>query len=654
MGRLNPRSDRRKAARRGEQRRRADLRSAPPRAARRRVFLSLLLALGILSLAGWRLAAGRGAPSHPSQDAPEVQPVDEEGRLYDAIGTRPDDPESRLELARYYARKERLPEAIWEYLEAVASRSHASDAQGELALAMGRLGLSRAAIALLEPQVDRSPALRGVLAELQLRAGNPEQAVALLTGRSGGASVASGAGMTLGRAYLALGRLAAAREAFQQHARARPEDAEGEFWLGRVAWLTDQADTARRHWQRGADMATSDPRFPYSLGLSYAADGVAESVDRAGQAFDEAVRRDPRYVPALIQLGLLFHRHRRYPEAVRHFRHAIDIAPTQPEAHRRLADTLEALGERADSHRRRGLYYSLTDQPARALVEYERLQALHPDGIDAVILIVQSQVQMNRNEQAVTVLERALKRHPRHPALLERLATLSVLLHTPREAEAVCREWLRGDAKAARAYWVLGRAAFSDHRVEEARRHYETAVALAPADAELHYALGGALEQIGRGEDRSRALTLLRRAVELAPRAPDYRYRLGIAYQQRGEWEAARRELLAAIRLEPGHTGAYNSLTQVAQALQKSHQVRLWAQALRSVQERHGAETRFRLEAGARPCDPAGWFALAQTLLREGAWEKAHGPLEQALWLRPDWPEARRALARITALRAAL
>jgi tetratricopeptide (TPR) repeat protein len=411
---------------------------------------------------------------------------------------------------------------------------------------------------------------------------------------------------------------------------------------------------ARGLWERAAAVAPKDPRFPYSLGLSYARDAAPGSVDRAGQAFDEALRRAPRYAPAYVQLGLLFQRHRRYRDAARHLLQAIEITPTDPEPHRHLADTLAALGERAEAVRRRGLYYSLSDQPARAILEYEQLQAIDPGGIDAPLLISQSCVQMRQNERAVAVLEQALKRQPRNPVLSERLATLYVLLHSPKEAEATCREWLRGDPEAARARWVLGRAAYADHRIEEAARQYEEALTRAPGEAEFCFALGGALEQLAGADRRPRALALLGRAVELKPDVPEYRYRLGVAYQQRGEWEPARRELLATLDLDPRHAGAYNALTQVAQGVRQPHQVRLWAEAMRAVQDRQREETSDRLDAGARPRDPAVWFALAQTLLRAGELEKAQGQLEQSLWLRPDWPEARRALARVAALRAVM
>jgi len=456
-----------------------------------------------------------------------------------------------------------------------------------------------------------------------------------------------------GELAAALGRLrlhgVAIRLLEEQMRRGSPA-AEHRCELAELYLSTGSPERAAAVLTTSVDGGRAAPEAGLTLGRAYLALG---RVAAARDAFRQYVRGAPGDPEGEFWLGRVAWVSGQATVA-RHFLQAIEITPTDPEPHRHLADTLAALGERAEAARRRGLYYSLSDQPARAILEYERLQAIDPGGIDAPLLISQSCVQMRQNERAVAVLEQALKRHPRNPVLSERLATLYVLLHSPKEAEATCREWLRGDPEAARARWVLGRAAYADHRIEEAARQYEEALTRAPGEAEFCFALGGALEQLAGADRRPRALALLGRAVELKPDVPEYRYRLGVAYQQRGEWEPARRELLATLDLDPSHAGAYNALTQVAQGVRQPHQVRLWAEAMRAVQERQREETSDRLEAGARPRDPAVWFALAQTLLRAGELEKAQGQLEQSLWLRPGWPEARRALARVAALRAVM
>src|SRR5213078_832448 len=103
------------------------------------------------------------------------------------------------------------------------------------------------------------------------------------------------------------------------------------------------------------------------------------------------------------------------------------------------------------------------------------------------------------------------------------------------------------------------------------------------------------------------------------------------------QWEAARREFLATLSLDPDRSAAYNGLTQVAQGLRRPHQVALWARAMRAVQARLRDEQRQRREAGEHPRDATRFYLLAQTLLRSGQLPAAQSQLEQALQLRPGW-----------------
>jgi tetratricopeptide (TPR) repeat protein len=261
---------------------------------------------------------------------------------------------------------------------------------------------------------------------------------------------------------------------------------------------------------------------------------------------------------------------------------------------------------------------------------------------------------MQQHERAALRIERALRDHPRDPALMERLATLYILTHSRDEAEALCREWLRDQPEASTPLWLLGRVALGNHQVDTAIRQFEAALAREPDSAEYCQALGGALARKSESAARERSLALLRRAAALRPDQALYRYRLGAALQERGQWEEARRELLATLALDPANGPACNGLTQLAQGLVRPHQVALWAGVMRHLQDRRREEKARRREAGARPGDPAAFLALARTLLRGGQPEKAAGQLDQALRLRPGWAPARRLRARVAALRAVL
>src|SRR5439155_27324103 len=127
------------------------------------------------------------------------------------------------------------------------------------------------------------------------------------------------------------------------------------------------------------------------------------------------------------------------------------------------------------------------------------------------------------------------------------------------------------------------RVARGSHRMEEAVREFEAALARDPNNAEYAADLGGALARDPAEAPRQRALSLFRQAVRLSPREAEYHHQFGVLMQQPGQPEPARREFLATLSLDPDRASAYNNLTQVAQSLRRPRQVELWAAAMRAV-----------------------------------------------------------------------
>jgi tetratricopeptide (TPR) repeat protein len=611
----------------------------------------------VVLAAGWaatrRWHAPRGAATAASSGSSPVAMTPEETRLAAAVGRQPADPGPHLELARCYLGERRPAEAAWEYQEAAALRPEAISPPMGLAIALGQLRLHGRAIALLEGLLrDHSDAveLRRELAEFYLVTGQPERSVAVLAADMRGVQSSPEALLSLGRSSLGLGRMQAARAVFEQYSRRSPESPEGDYWRGTVALASGDTPSARRLWRRGQERAPQDPRFPYELGRIDARDRTPASVERASQELVEALRRSAGYSPAYLQLGLLFQRQGRHRDAAREFLRAIQTAPTDPDPHRHLAATLSALGEEAEAHRHLGLYYSLGDRPAMALAEYERLRAAHPDAVDATLLMSQSYIQMQQNERAAALVKKALGRYPQQPELYDSLASLYLLTHSATEAAQTCAAWLRVQPEAARPHWLLGRIALGNNQLDEAIRQFEAALARNPDNADYCAALGGALARRPAADAPRRAVSFLRRAVELRGSVPEHHYQLGLLLQQLGEWELARREFLATLSLDPTISGAYNGLAQVAQGLRRPHQVTFWAGAIRAVQDRLRAEKFQRRQAGQRPADPAVYYTLAKSLLRGGEVAKAQSQFEQALTLRPRWPEAQAELARVRRL----
>jgi tetratricopeptide (TPR) repeat protein len=165
----------------------------------------------------------------------------------------------------------------------------------------------------------------------------------------------------------------------------------------------------------------------------------------------------------------------------------------------------------------------------------------------------------------------------------------------PRLREALDAAVERADReRSAASFGALGRLYNAHHYLEPARRCYEAAQRLDPADAEWPYHLG--LLAVERGEVEA-AIPLLRRVLELRPDYLPARARLGDL-------------LLAENRLDE-------------------------------------AQTAYTAAAGAAPDAPWGELGLGKVELRRGARERALEHLEHAHRLAPQHAETRYVLATV-------
>jgi tetratricopeptide (TPR) repeat protein len=572
------------------------------------------------------------------------------------VAARPNDPRAHAELAAYLGAHARMAEAAWEYQEA-ASLQPKAGYPVLVAATIGQMRLTATAIALLEEMLRRPPAsldARRALAEFYLATGRPEAGVPVLAAGGAPTRASVPAMLSLGRMHLALGQLREAEAAFAECRKREPENAQAYLWLGEAAARSGRRAVARELWQKGAALAPSDAEFFYRIAMSHLQERGAGSAGRAEAALAEAREQAPGDARVLTQLGLLRQRSGNHREAARLLLQAIQAASGQPAPHLPLATSLEALGETAEAWRHRGLYYALSGRPSRALTQFERFRAARPQSADGPLFVSQSLVQMQQNERAATVVAAALREHPRSTELRESLATLYLMTLSRAEAAETCADWLRDEPKAARPHWILGRAAQSNQRLDEAISHFETAVEREPENAGYLAALGGALLRRAAPQDLPRAGELLRQSLARDASVPDTHVQLGSVQLQSGEVTAALSSYLTALSLDPNASPAYSGLVQAAQRLRRPRQVSLWARAMREVQDRSREEMRLRREAGAHPHDATRFVALATALIRSGSLAQAEAQFEEAVALRPEWSEARRLLARLKSIRAAL
>lgn len=172
--------------------------------------------------------------------------------------------------------------------------------------------------------------------------------------------------------------------------------------------------------------------------------------------------------------------------------------------------------------------------------------ALHSQGIAAA--------QAGRFDDALSLLDRALRLVPHHPqALVDRANVLRLLGRYPAALADFTRavesrpDFVEGHFYRA---WVLGELG----RVEEALAGYERVLALRPDFPDAHNNAGNALKHLGRFDEAMRHYD---RALALKPDYAEAHFNKAIALQGAGELDAALAAYDRAIAADPGHVDAH-------------------------------------------------------------------------------------------------
>ena len=201
----------------------------------------------------------------------------------------------------------------------------------------------------------------------------------------------------------------------------------------------------------------------------------------------------------------------------------------------------------------------------------------------------------------------------------------------------------------------LGTALQEHQRYDEAIRHHERAIGLAPDYAPAYNNLGAALRASGRVDE---AVTRYRRALELRPDFPSASYNLANALLAQGQTGASVAQFRKALEIAPQSVEAHNNLgIALAGGGDAPGAIAAFRAALaiddRSVQA-HRNLGNLLIDTGARaegvahleraiqlaPEQPEAVYDLGTVLLEDQNFAGAAARFEVALTIKADWPEA--------------
>lgn len=221
-------------------------------------------------------------------------------------------------------------------------------------------------------------------------------------------------------------------------------------------------------------------------------------------------------------------------------------------------------------------------------------------------------------EEALVVLQRALRLNPRYAKTWNNLGLVYEDLEHPAEAEEAYTRALGIEPELAGAHANLGRLYLNRGELDEARAHLERARSLDPYAPEPRVALGLLHQQAGRLQQ---AVDLYLEATRADPGSAEAWNDLGLADEELGRGDEGIAALERAVRLRPGYEEAEINL-QVAR--QRAAGV--------------PPETIYRALLAAHPDRAELWEALGGVLERAGNWKDSAAAYHEAAQRAPTLP----------------
>lgn len=251
----------------------------------------------------------------------------------------------------------------------------------------------------------------------------------------------------------------------------------------------------------------------------------------AERQVQEVLKENPRSSDGLILSGRMALARRNAKDAVQAFRTVLHDQP-----------------ELATVHYLLGQAYQLTGETNLAKESFERAVVLYPNQVEAKRSLAVLESKSGRYQQARARLDELLKQRPDDVAALDMLMTLDLMTKNWPGAERTLTQLRQISGENAVALLAEGRFYEAQHRLIDAGKAYERAIASAPNEPEPLLAL---LKVEVAQKHTARARARLEHLLAARSDHPFAHGLLGEVLSIAGEREAAAREYDEAVRLNP-------------------------------------------------------------------------------------------------------
>lgn len=393
-------------------------------------------------------------------------------------------------------------------------------------------------------------------------------------------------------------------------------------------------------------LVTASRKYPRDPGLDNLL-GIIEAQQHnyaaAEKAFTRAITRAPGFTGAYLNLGRLYLEHvladeQALTKALRIYQRLLQQQPDQLEANYQCAFLLQARGEyqTALGHLARLPESYLQSAQSLALLcavyaglgekaradEAAQLLIAHPDFTEADVTgILGTLTRMQRNDLSIRLLESLTARMPVTPDTWHRFGLLYEQQGQFDRARATLEKAAVKDRPLVPLLVDLARVAHRQADHQGALGYLAHARDLAPQNAALHYFFGMICVDLKLGAEAYLALS---KAVGLAPDNPQYNYALGV---------------VASFRHDPSEAIPYLKKYRQLKPDDARGQLMLGVAYFKSKDYAAARQELIQVVSHKETAATAHYY-LGSIARLSGELAEAIRALQQALQLRPDYPDA--------------
>jgi len=263
--------------------------------------------------------------------------------------------------------------------------------------------------------------------------------------------------------------------------------------------------------------------------------------------FEKAVKLDPNFLDAYINLGNVLKEARIFDRAVAAYLRALNLSPSHAVVHGNLACVYYEQG--------------LVDL---AVDTYKRAIELQPNFPDAYCNLANALKEKGKVEEAEECYNKALSLCPTHADSLNNLANIKREQGLIEEAIGLYSKALDVFPEFAAAHSNLASVLQQQGKLKDALVHYKDAIRISPTFADAYSNMGNTLKEM---QDVNGAIQCYTRAIQINPGFADAHSNLASVHKDSGSIPAAIQSYRTALKLKPDFPDAYCNLAHCLQII---------------------------------------------------------------------------------------